>query len=52
MLVVQVRVRKFEVRDVLLDDGFGVNIIFESLKKKFGSGKPQLVPSMVRIVDQ
>jgi hypothetical protein len=34
MLVVQVWAGKFDVRDVLLDNGFGVNIIFESLRKK------------------
>jgi hypothetical protein len=31
MPVVQVCVRNYEIMDVLLDDGFGVNIIFERL---------------------
>jgi hypothetical protein len=36
MLIVEVRVGKFEVRDMLLDGGSSVNIIFKSLKKKLG----------------
>jgi hypothetical protein len=47
MLVVQVQVGKFEIRDVLLDDGFDVSIIFESLRKKLGLKTPQLAPFVV-----
>jgi hypothetical protein len=39
MPVIQVWVGKFEIRDVLLDNGSNVNIIFESLKKKLGLKK-------------
>jgi hypothetical protein len=52
MLDVQVRVGKFEVRDVLLDGGFGVNIIFESLRKKLILKRLQLTPFWVQMVDQ
>jgi hypothetical protein len=41
MLVVQVQVGKFEVKDVLLDDGSRMNIISKSLRKKLGLKKPQ-----------
>jgi hypothetical protein len=49
--VVQIRIRKFKVRDVLLDGGFGVNIIFEGLRKKLRLKKPKLVPFVVKMVD-
>jgi hypothetical protein len=49
--VVQVRVGKFRVRDVLLNDKSSVNIIFESLKKKLVLRKPKLAPFIVRMVD-
>jgi hypothetical protein len=52
VLVVQVRIRKFRVRDVLLDGKCSVNIILKSLRKKVGLRKPQLVPFVVRMVDQ
>ncbi len=40
MLVVQVQVGKFEVRNLLLDGGSNVNIISESLKKKLKLKRP------------
>ncbi len=49
--VVQVRVGKFRVKDVLLNDKSSVNIIFESLKKKLVLRKPKLAPFIVRMVD-
>jgi hypothetical protein len=52
MLVVQVRVGKFEIRDVLLDGGFDVNLIFESLRRKLELKRPQSAPFGVRMVDQ
>ncbi len=52
MPVVQVRVGKFEVRDVLLDDSSRVNIISKSLRKKLKLRKPQLAPFVVQMVDQ
>ncbi len=40
MPIVQVWVGKFEIRDVLLDDGSSVNIISKSLRKSFGLKRP------------
>jgi hypothetical protein len=40
MSIVQVRVGKFEIRDVLLDGGSGVNIIFENLRMKLELKRP------------
>jgi predicted component of type VI protein secretion system len=52
MLVIQVRIRKFGIWNVLLDEGSNVNIISESLRKKIKLRKPQLAPFVVRMVDQ
>jgi len=52
MSVVQVQVGKFEVRDVLLDGGFNVNIISKSLKKKLRLRRPQSIPFMVQMANQ
>jgi hypothetical protein len=40
------------VRDVLLNNGFGVNIIFENLRKKLGLKKPKSTPFIIKMVDQ
>jgi hypothetical protein len=50
--VVQVRVGKFEIRNVLLDGRFGVNIILESLRKKLELRKLQPTSFIMRMVDQ
>jgi len=47
MPIVQVWVKKFEVRDVLLDGGSNVNIISESLRKKFKLRNFQSAPFVV-----
>ncbi len=52
VLVVQIRIRKFGVRNVLLDGGCGVNIILKNLRKKVGLRKPQLAPFVVKMVDK
>ncbi len=49
-LVVQIRIGKFEVRDVLLHIGFSMNIVYESLRKKLGLKKPKLAPFVVKMV--
>jgi hypothetical protein len=51
ILVVQVYVGQFGVRDVLVDGGSSVNIIFESLRKKLGLRKPKPTLFVVRMVD-
>jgi hypothetical protein len=40
ILVVQVHIGKFGVRDVLLNGRYGANIIFESLRKKLRLRNP------------
>ncbi len=52
ILVVQVCIRKFGVRAILLDGGSGVNMISESLRKKIGLKKPKLAPFVVRMANQ
>jgi hypothetical protein len=39
------------VRDVLLDGGSDVNIIFESLKKKLGLKKPKPTPFVIKMAN-
>jgi hypothetical protein len=50
--VIEVRIGKFEVKNVLLKGGFGANIILESLRKKLKLKKPQSTSFVVRMVDQ
>jgi hypothetical protein len=45
-------VGKFKIRDVLLDGGSSVNIIFESLRRKLELSRLQSAPFVVRMVDQ
>jgi len=52
MQVVQVRVGKFEIKDVLLDSGFNANIISKSLKKKLELKTLQSAPFVVRMANQ
>ncbi len=51
-LVVQVGIRKLGMKDVLLDGGSRVNIIFEVLIKKLGLRRPQSIPCMVYTTNQ
>jgi hypothetical protein len=51
ILVVKVRIEKFEVRYVLLDDRFGVTIISKSLRKKLGLRKPKLAPFVIKMAN-
>jgi len=50
--VVQVSIGNYEIMDVLLDGGFGVNIISEHMQKKLGLKKLQSTPFMGRMEDQ
>jgi hypothetical protein len=49
ILIVQVRVGKFGIKDVLLGNEFSVNIISKSLRKKLGLRKPKLAPFVIRM---
>jgi hypothetical protein len=51
ILLVQVRIGKFRVKDVLLDNGSSVNIISKSLRKKLGLRKPKLALFTIKLVD-
>ncbi len=48
MPIVQIQGGKFEVKDVLLYGGSGVNIIFKSLRKKIELRRLQLAPFVVQ----
>jgi hypothetical protein len=40
MPIVQISIRNCEIMDVLLNGGYGVNIIFEHMQMKLGLKKP------------
>jgi len=52
ILIVQIRVGKFGIRDVLLNGKSNVNIISKSLRKKLGLRRPKLTPFVVKMDDQ
>jgi hypothetical protein len=47
-----VQVGKKIINDVLIDGGFGINIIIENLGVQLGLSKPNLVPYDLPMVDQ
>jgi len=52
ILVVQVQIGKFEVRNVLLNRGFDVNIISKSLRKKLELRKHELTSFVIHMANQ
>jgi hypothetical protein len=52
MAVIQVQIGKNMIKDVLLNGGFGINIITKQLRLKLGLPKPKLAPYNLRMVDQ
>jgi hypothetical protein len=52
VVIIQVRVGKSIVEDVLTDGGVSVNIIIENLITKLGLPKPSQVPYQLRMVDR
>jgi hypothetical protein len=52
MAIIQEHNGKNAIEDVLLDGGFGVNIIIERLKLRVGLPKPQLAPYNMRMANQ
>jgi hypothetical protein len=52
MPIVQISIGNCEIMDVLLDGGFGINIIFKHMQRKLGLKKQQSVPFMVRMINQ
>jgi len=51
MVVIQVQIRKNTIKDVLLDEGFGINIIIEQLRLRLGLSKPKLAPYNLKMAD-
>jgi hypothetical protein len=52
MVVIQVQVGNNFIDDVLIDGGFGVNIIIENLRIQLSLSKPNPKPYNLRMVDQ
>jgi hypothetical protein len=52
MVVIQVQIGKNTIEDVLLDGGFGINIITEQLRLRFGLQKPKPAPYDLRMAYQ
>ncbi len=52
MVIIQVQIGKNTIDDVLLDGGFGVNIITEQLRLRLRLPKLKLPPYNLRMVDQ
>ncbi len=44
MAMIQVQVKKNFIENILLDGGFGINIIMKKLKMQLGLSKPKLAP--------
>jgi hypothetical protein len=52
MALIQVQIGKNLIEDVLLDGGFGINIITKKLKVQLGLSKPKLAPYNVHMINQ
>jgi hypothetical protein len=52
MAIIQVQIGKNTIEDVLLDGGFGVNIITKQLRLKLGFPKPKHAPHNLRMANQ
>jgi hypothetical protein len=52
MVIIQVHVGRNLVDDVLLNEGFGANIITEDLKKRLGLPSAKLAPYMLQMADR
>jgi hypothetical protein len=52
MAIIQIQIGKITTEDVLLDGGFGVNIITKQLRLRLGVPKPKLAPYNMKMLDQ
>jgi hypothetical protein len=52
MVVIQVQIGINTIDDVLLDGGYGVNIIIKQLRVRLGLPKPKYVPYNLRMANQ
>ncbi len=51
MVIIQVQIGKNKIEDVLLDEGFRVNIITDRLRLRLGLQKPKLAPYNLRMAN-
>jgi hypothetical protein len=51
MVVIQIQIGKNKIEDVLLDGGFGVNIIIEQLRLRLRLPNPKLTPYNLRMAN-
>jgi hypothetical protein len=49
VVIIRVQIRKNTIEDVLLNGGFGINIIIEQLKLMLGLPKPKPTPYNLRM---
>ncbi len=47
MVVIQVQIRKNTIEDMLLDGGFGINIITKQLRLRLRLGLPKPKPTLI-----
>ncbi len=52
MAIIQVQIGKNIIEDVLLDGGFGINIITKQMRLRLGLLKPKPTPYNMRMADQ
>jgi len=52
MAIIQIQIGKNTIEDLLLDGGFGINIITKQLKLKLGLPKLKPAPYNLKIIDQ
>jgi hypothetical protein len=52
MVVIQVQIGKNTIEDVLLDEGFRINIITQQLRLRLGLPKPKPTPYNLRMANQ
>jgi hypothetical protein len=51
MAIIQVHIGKNTIEDVLLDGGFGINILIEQLRLRFELPKPKHAPYNLRMAN-
>ncbi len=52
MAIIQIQIGKNKIEDVLLDGGFGTNVIIEQLRLRLGLPKLKLAPYDLKMADQ
>jgi hypothetical protein len=52
MTIIHLQIRKNVIEDVLLDGGYGINIIIDKLTLRLGLPKPKLTPYNLKMLNQ